>query len=68
MELLIFLILFPLIIAGLIKIAPGERITKAAVLAGASVVAVSSLGVLATSLAEKPEYFSLPVNYVGVLI
>lgn len=68
MELLIFLILFPLIVAGLIKTAPNERIRNAAVLSGATLIAVVSVGVLVTSLTEKPEFFSFPVNFAGILI
>lgn len=68
MELLIFLILFPLLIAGLVTFIQGENFRRTAVISGAVLTGIASLIALAGSVTEHAMYYSVPVNFIGILV
>jgi ech hydrogenase subunit A len=68
MELLIFLILFPLLMAGLLTLIQGENFRRAAVISGAVLVGIASLITLADSITTQAVYHSVPVDMIGILI
>lgn len=68
MELLIFLILFPLLMAGLLTLIQGENFRRAAVIIGAVLVGIVSLIALADSITTQAVYHSIPVDAIGLLI
>ncbi|MDX8550779.1 NADH-quinone oxidoreductase subunit L [Methanospirillum hungatei] len=68
MELLIFLILFPLLMAGLLVFIPGENFRRAAVISGAVLVGIASLVALAQSVTSQAVFYSVPVDAIGILI
>lgn len=68
MELLIFLILFPLLMAGLLILIQGENFRRAVVICGAVLVGIASLITLADSITTKAVYHSVPVDLISILI
>ena len=68
MELLIFLILFPLLMAGLLTLIQGENFRRAAVIGGAVLVGIASLIILAESITTQAVYHSVPVDLISILI
>ncbi|MDD1723841.1 MAG: NADH-quinone oxidoreductase subunit L [Methanospirillum sp.] len=68
MELLVFLILFPLLVAGLISVIRNEKFRGAAVITGAVLAGMVSLIVLVSSMTDSALYYSMPVNFIGFLI
>lgn len=68
MELLIFLILFPLLMAGLLTFIQGEAFRRATVIIGAVLVGIASLIALAGSVTDQAVYHSVPVDAIGILI
>jgi len=68
MELLVFLILFPLLLSGLLVFIRNEKTRGLAVIIGAALAGIASLFVLASSFTDKATYYTFPVGYLGLII
>lgn len=68
MELLVFLILFPLLVSGLLVAIRNEKIRGITVILGAALVGIASLVVLIASITEKATNYSIPLNNLGLII
>ncbi len=68
MELLIFLILFPLLMAGLLTRIQSENFRRGAVISGAILIGTASLITFAHSITTHALYYSVPVDFIGILI